>query len=112
MDRSDGEKRVAHAASDYDLHGNREHVAKWLMIVHVVSDAAVSGERQVTSERKYSQVNQLAATQLHEYSSARRPRTSAGTREWSSVNAGNARDHLLAEGEFKTRICQVCILYA
>ena len=34
---------------------------------YLVSDAAVSGERQATSERKYSQ---LAATQLHEYSSA------------------------------------------
>ena len=74
---------------------------KWLVCVHkytythiymqyLVSDAAVSGERQATSERKYSQVNQLAATQLHEYSSARRPRTSAGTREGSSVNAGQA----------------------
>ena len=58
-----------------------------LMIVHVVSDAAVSGEGQATSER---QVNQLAATQLLEYSSAWRPRTSAGTREGSSVNAGQA----------------------
>ena len=66
-------------------------MAKWLMIVHVVSDAAVSGEGQATSERKYSEVNQLAATQLLEYSSAWRPRTSAGTRrEGSSVNAGQA----------------------
>ena len=60
---------------------------------YLVSDAAVSCEQQATSERKYSQVNQLAAIQLHEYSSAWRPRTRSsqdGAREWSSVNAGQA----------------------
>ena len=62
-------------------------------VQYLVSDAAVSGEGQATSERKYSQVSQLAATQLHEYSSARRPRTRSsqdGAREGSSVNAGQA----------------------